>query len=98
MRTSADLIRLDQEHGAAIAERLAGYLIAYGSVWPPKKLVQLGHLLYQMSSLLYGQFGDESVIHRNRLLEWNRTMAHALIETCFMPGVYSQAEFPFETR
>ncbi len=85
MRTSVDLVRLDQEHGAVIAERLAGYLTAYGSSWPSKKLVQLGHLLYQMSSLLYDKFGDESVIHRDRLLEWNRTMGHALIATCFIP-------------
>jgi len=85
MRTSPELIELDRQHGDAIAGRLAGYLKGYGSDWPPERLNKLGHLLYQMSSVLYYQFGDEKVIERKLLLEWSRTMVHTLIGKCLNP-------------
>ncbi|MCG8683654.1 MAG: TetR/AcrR family transcriptional regulator [Desulfobacterales bacterium] len=82
MQTSPDLICLDRQHGDIIAERLAGYLKGYGSQLPIKDLKESGHLLYQMCSLLYYQFGDETIMKRERLLHWSRTMVHALLRDC----------------
>ncbi|MCG8636488.1 MAG: TetR/AcrR family transcriptional regulator [Desulfobacterales bacterium] len=85
MKTSPDLIELDRRHGNTVAGRLAGFLKGYGSPLPEKELKEAGLILYQMSGLLYYQFGDETVMTRKRLLSWSRTMIRALLQKCLAP-------------
>ena len=67
---------------AQLAERMAGYLRAYGSTWPEEDLRNLSLLLYEFGWAATFHTVGQSADAVARIYDWTRQAQLDLIESC----------------
>lgn len=82
MEGSRELSEIDGFHASTLAQRMAGYLKAYGSTWSDEDLRSLALLLYEFGwAATYRTIG-ESAASVDRIHGWTRLAYLSLIESC----------------
>lgn len=82
MAGNRELSEIDHYHATGLAERMAGYLRAYGSTWPEEDLRDLSLLLYEFGWASTLRTVDQPADVVERIYDWTRQAHLSLIESC----------------
>ena len=82
MAGSRELSEIDDFHAVTLADRMVGYLKAYGSDWPEDDLRQLSRLLYEFGWAATYRTVGESAHTVDQIYGWTRQAYLNLIESC----------------
>jgi AcrR family transcriptional regulator len=82
MAGSKELSEIDEFHAASLAQRMTGYLRAYGSTWTDEKLTRLSRLLYEFGWAATYRTVGESTDCVEQIHDWTRQAHLSLIESC----------------